>query len=234
MTREASNCTTATNYALEGDIKDKPSVPVIDGPEGANGPFLQLIPNRHTNIPDNILTKTHCKGFCTGEACGPERTVHTVRSFMIGCLSGKKAVETNTGLQKVDVTYDRSLVKKAIHIFRHPLDNIVARFHLEYKVQGERGNKQFAELLPRNSTGFHRWCAMDDRNRKLLESRFMDAKLKEKMRAIPCMNDFFRYVQWHNLAFALCRDMNIPTMLLHYHEYSEDYENGTNPIRRWN
>ncbi|KAL7572049.1 hypothetical protein ACA910_001700 [Epithemia clementina (nom. ined.)] len=233
MTREASNCTTATNYALEGDIKDKPSVPAIAGPAGENGPFLELIPNRDTNIPESILTKTHCKGFCSGEICGPERTLHTVRSFMMGCLSGKRAVETENGLEKIDVTYDKSLVKKAIHLFRHPLDNIVARFHLEYKVQGERGNTAFVETLPRNSTGFHRWCAMDDRNRELIESRFMDVQLKAKMRVIPCMNDFYRYVQWHNLAFAVSRDMNIPTMLLHYHEYSDDFESTRDRVLHW-
>jgi hypothetical protein len=42
MTREASNCTTGTNYALEGDIKDKPSVPAIPGKIGENGPFLEV------------------------------------------------------------------------------------------------------------------------------------------------------------------------------------------------
>jgi hypothetical protein len=42
MTREASNCTTGTNYALEGDIKDKPSVQAIPGSIGANGPFLEV------------------------------------------------------------------------------------------------------------------------------------------------------------------------------------------------
>lgn len=232
MTREASNCTTATNYALEGEIKDKPSIPVIDGPEGENGPFLELIPNRPTHVADSILTKTHCKAFCSGETCGPEQTLQTVRSFMMGCLSGARAVETNNGLEKIAVTYDRTLVKKAIHIFRHPLDNIVARFHLEHKVQGERGNKKF-DNFPRNSTGFHRWCAMDDRNRKLVESRFIDAKLKAKMRRIPCMNDFYRYVQWHNLAFTASRDMNLPTMLLHYHEYSEAMDKTRDRILDW-
>ena len=59
MTREASNCTTATNYALEGAIKDKPSVPAIEGPDGLQGPFLEVIPGRFTNLPTTILTKTH-------------------------------------------------------------------------------------------------------------------------------------------------------------------------------
>jgi hypothetical protein len=120
LVREASNCTTATNYALEGDIKDKPSVPAIQGPEGQNGPFLELIRGRHTNMPSTILTKTHCKGICAGKGCGPHGGIETVRSFLNGCLSGVKAVEKDGHIVTQKVRYDRTLVKKAIHIFRHP------------------------------------------------------------------------------------------------------------------
>ena len=120
MTREASNCTTATNYALEGDIRDEPSVPAIDGPAGVNGPWLELIRDRHTNVPSVILTKTHCKGICAGNDCGPHGGIETVRSFMMGCLSGVKAVKKDGKIVKEKVKYNPSIVKKAIHIFRHP------------------------------------------------------------------------------------------------------------------
>jgi hypothetical protein len=64
--RELTNTTTATNYGLEGDIKDDESVPVFQHSEdGYNGPFLELIPGRSTNIPKYILTKTHCSGVST-------------------------------------------------------------------------------------------------------------------------------------------------------------------------
>jgi len=226
MTREASNCTTATNYALEGEIKDEPSVPVVAGPEGNQGPWLELIPDRHTSIPrDFILTKTHCKGFCSGRYCGPEKTIHTVRSFMVGCLSGTRAVRNKRGgLDKISVTYSPDLVKKAIHIFRHPLDNVVARFNLEYNVQSAKGDGKYTALFPKNATGFRRWCALDDRNQGLLKSRFIDEPLRRKLSGVPCFNEFYRYAQWHNLAFSMSRDMNLPTMILHYHEYSDNFE----------
>lgn len=224
MTREASNCTTATNYALEGEIKDKPSVPVFQGPTGQNGPFLELIPGRHTTIPQNlILTKTHCKGFCNDPRCAVHRTVLTPRSFMLGCLSGLKAFETLDGLAVSEVTYSPKLVKKAIHIFRHPLDNIVARFHLEYNVRLASGQTKYVEYFPKNSTGFQRWCAMDDRNKGLSTHPLVDLELRRMMSRIPCRNEFYRYTQWHNLAFTMSRDMKLPTMLLHYHEYANDF-----------
>lgn len=231
MTRESSNSTTATNYALEGDIKDKPGVPVIEGDVGKNGPWLELIPGRATNIPKNILTKTHCLGYCSAETCGSDamtqtvKNVLTVRSFKMGCLLGTRAVETKEGLVKELVTYNQTLVKKAIHIFRHPLDNIVARFHLKYNVNAKAGNVEYTTKFPKNAIGFRRWCAVEDKSRALIESPFIDAKLRKAMEKIPCFNEFYRYIQWHNLAFATTQEMNIPTMLLNYQDYSTDFEN---------
>lgn len=57
LIRETTNTTTATNYALEGDIKDEESVPAIAGSE--EGPYLELIKTIKTTIPNKyILTKT--------------------------------------------------------------------------------------------------------------------------------------------------------------------------------
>lgn len=57
LIRETSNTTTATNYALEGDIKDEASVPAVQGSE--DGPYLELIKTIQTTIPEKyILTKT--------------------------------------------------------------------------------------------------------------------------------------------------------------------------------
>jgi hypothetical protein len=236
MTRDVSNTTTATNYALEGTNRHDPSEQAIPGPLGASGPFLELIPNLTTALPDTILTKTHCKGFCSGRKCNAEKTVHTVRSFMMGCLSGRRAVRnTKGGLSTVTVTYNPALVKKAIHLLRHPLDNIVARFHLEYNVQVGRGNTEYDKMYPKNVTGFHKWCAAEDAHDHIINSRFLivDHRLKEKMINIPCMNEFFRYVQWHNLAFAVSREMGLSTMILHYHEYADNFEKTRDKVLDW-
>jgi hypothetical protein len=222
MTREATNCTTATNYGLEGEIRDKPSVQAIQGPAGVNGPWLELLRSKTTRIADTILTKTHCKGFCSGGSCGAEKTFHTSRSFMMGCLTGNQGVISGKGLRLIDKTYDKSLVKKAIHIFRHPLDNVVARFHLEYNEKRDAGNTQYTKKFPKNVLGFRRWCYLDDHNRGLVRSRFVDPRLRDFMLQIPCFNEFYRYTQWHNLAFETTRTMNLPTMLLHYHEFSDN------------
>ena len=109
----------------------------------------------------------------------------------------------------------------------------MARFHLDYHDQTAAGNKKFAELFPRNATGFRRWCEMDDHNKFFLKSRYTDKKVRQRMAVIPCMNEFYRYVQWHNLAFDTSRYMNVPTMMLHYHEYSDNLEATRDRILDW-
>jgi hypothetical protein len=52
LTRETTNLTTATNYALEGDIKDEPSVPVHHS--SPQGPFFELIRGRNTTVPPKL------------------------------------------------------------------------------------------------------------------------------------------------------------------------------------
>lgn len=187
-----------------------------------NGPFLLLNHPKITRVPETVLTKTHC------HAVWPK---HTTRRFIMGCLSGQKAVMTeNSELVLLPVTYDPSLVTKAIHIFRHPLDNIVARFHFAYN---KKGNQTFHDLYPNNATGFQRWCESEDKDLRLFQSLSFDDRLTDKMKGIPCRNEFFRYVQWHNTAFSAMRDMALPTMILHYHEYQDDYQGTRDRILAW-
>lgn len=227
MTREVSNCTTATNYALEGDIRDRPSVPAIPSVDGINGPWLELIPNRTTSIPKYILTKTHCGGFCS--YCPSDWFIETPRSFQIACQSGTQAIETAKGkIKQKLVIYDSKIVKKAIHIFRHPLDNIVARFHLDCKKQTRSGNlkndSHWPELLPRNRVGFHQWCNfLDGRTPEFLDLHWIDRRLRQRMDKVPCRTEFFRYIQWHNNAFTTIHNMGISSLTVHYGDYETHF-----------
>lgn len=64
---------------MEGDIKNAESVPAFKGDTEGDGPFLELIPGRHTTIPKLILTKTHCAGVSTSYT--PTSYIETPRSF---------------------------------------------------------------------------------------------------------------------------------------------------------
>ena len=123
LCRELSNMTTATNYGLEGEIKDKPSTPLY--PENPNGPFLEIIPNEITVLPTKfILTKTHCDQAAICENCLPNKFIVSRETFLKGCLFSKKGVWKNVSdsreleIELIKVWYSISVVKKAIHLIR--------------------------------------------------------------------------------------------------------------------
>lgn len=121
-------------------------------------------------------------------------------------------------------TYDVGQVAKAVHLVRHPLDNIVARFHLIHNRHKRKNNTNWTTRHPYNQTGFAMFCKSLDARSQLRTQRWIDAKLASLLDKVPCHEDFFRYVQWHNLAFSMTRDMAIPTHVIHYQDYRDDLE----------
>ena len=61
----------------------------------------------------------------------------------------------------------------------------------------------------------------------LSQYRWVDQTLADTFVSVPCHQEFFRYVQWHNLAFTVSRDMGLPTLIIYYHDYNEDLETAT-------
>jgi hypothetical protein len=127
------------------------------------------------------------------------------------------------------VSYSSDLVKKVVHIFRNPFDNVVARFHLDRKLQAQ-DHPDWLDTYPNNREGFRKWCEqLNDSAAPVLSSiRWVDQSLMDAMKGVPCMSEFYRYIQWHNLAFSLTSDLQIPCMLLHYEDYSTRFEDVTN------
>ena len=90
-----------------------------------------------------------------------------------------------------------------------------------------------------NSMGFKNWCTEKDRsssllgqlisargdNKPLLGPRSReddDQKWIDLLSDIPCRQEFFQYVQWHNLAFSMTEGLlRIPTMVIHYNDYRD-------------
>lgn len=228
LVRELTNTTTATNYGLEGDIKDEPSVPAFN--HGINGPFLERIPGRYTNIPPLILTKTHCGGFST--SLNPTSYIETPRSFLKSCLKGKRGVYSSDSKSVAthSVWYSQDLVKKIVHIFRSPLDNVVARFHLKRKRFTARKNKKWLHDYPDNKLGFHKWCKSIDDSQQLARTRWIDRELGEAFLGVPCHAEFYRYVEWHNYADGVKMDLGIPTMVFYYEDYSTRFDDVTEEL----
>ena len=177
--------------------------------------------------PRYILTKTHCLGYGLG-SCPYDGKEFSLSSFRKGCLS---SLENNF------VGYPLAMVHKAIHIMRHPLDNVVARFHhVSKNINNEDNNNNDNKNSTNNRTvlvgpnpnrtSFEAWCHEQDQadaNRCTKHPWPLPLERAKNATVVPCYLEFFRYVQWHNHAFDVL-DRYAHRIISPFHFYYEDYE----------
>lgn len=254
LIQSISQTTTATNYGVEQSGYST-SIPIK--PNLTEGPFFRF-PKR--NYSKYILTKTHC-GACKPNSivyketkfglvisdtiftfvklrtkldcsrCSPERYIVNAGRFGADCRSGNK-LENGKQLS-INQAYSSSLVKKAVHIIRNPFNNIVSRLRYQHKTWADRPDREeFLRLFQADQQGFRRWCQfLDYSTRKTFTSDLLDNKTKELYPLIPCPAEFYRYVQWHNLATEITeKRMRIPVLSLFYENYTESYNDTVNQL----
>ena len=213
LVRDVSQTRTASNYADETPVGAQGVKEAVYADQ-PTGPFWILDEDRsqHGETPPLVLTKTHCGIRCN--PCSPEEMAETTYSFRRRCLVTKWT--TAQGNHQYS-TYPDDRVRKAVHLIRDPLDNVVSRFHL---INAQTGNKYAA-----NNLGFLKYCMSIDFQYIDSETKYMhfgQNKVLSALWKVPCHADFLRYVEWHNLAFAVQTDLQLDTMVLHY----EDFGNG--------
>jgi hypothetical protein len=203
------NVSTASNYAL--DWKEDEVFPVR--PEFTDGPFVH---HPEKKWPENyILTKTHCAGYCAD--CGPNSYIHSQKRFEEGCRS---AEYTKNG-EKVETVYAASVPEKAVHLFRSPFDNLVARMHLHAR---NHVDTETAGRFNNTRAGFAAWCAFADaktmakKDREMLPKDFVDL-----FGDLPCHIEWLRYTLWHNHAYQVTTDLQLPVHYLYYEDYTSNY-----------
>mmetsp|Transcript_7891 Transcript_7891/g.12338 ORF Transcript_7891/g.12338 Transcript_7891/m.12338 type:complete len:382 (+) Transcript_7891:246-1391(+) len=226
LVRHVTALSTATNYGEESEG----GLGIFD----SNKPPFWLDPHSissYSRPTKLVLTKTHCGGRC--ELCGPKTYIESPHSFLMQCLSGRGINDLNATKHVSNVMgYEKSLVRKAVHLIRSPFDNIVSRFHLEIhtskKEKARNHQRNLGSMLnyTEDSVGFRSFCAMLDQtyHNEEKHSRWIDDRAMSVMKDVPCRADIVRYVQWHNLAFVVTRDLGIPTMELHYEDYQTEFE----------
>jgi Sulfotransferase domain len=218
LVRDATKTDSASNYADE-----TPSglaglrLPVYDDlPEGPFWIKPEASPE-FTEPTEYVITKTHCGIRCT--MCPPEKYAESTYSFRRNCLKTKwvEVNETEGTSERVFSTYPPDRLTRAIHLIRDPFDNVVSRYHLERQLPGREAAK-----YPKTRKGFRAYCKSIDNLHKANEKRilFLDEDLLEVMQVVPCHADFFRYIEWHNLAFVTTRDLQLHTYVLHYDWYT--------------
>lgn len=147
--------------------------------------------------------------------CNASKAVVDLESFLLDCRSGMRHFINKRGeSRKPLVSYSADVVHKAVHLFRNPFDNIFARFH--------HYTTNFDPKLPRSREGFLSCCQRADEMFGAMEqiSSHIDSKALEALENVPCRSDFFRYTQWHNLAFEVTDHLAIPNFVLYYENYS--------------
>mmetsp|Transcript_18069 Transcript_18069/g.27942 ORF Transcript_18069/g.27942 Transcript_18069/m.27942 type:complete len:393 (+) Transcript_18069:58-1236(+) len=211
MVRSLSKKPIGTNYKKEGTAE-----PVYD--DSPNGPFfLRTKPDDPVNMPNFLLTKTHCAGI--NSHC--KTAITTPQSFLKGCCTAVEA-------------YDAALVHKAVHLFRDPFDNMVSRFHLYLKqLQKQADNStEDVKMYSKSEQGFREYC-------DAVKSKFhsnsnvpglTDPAILDSFKSVPCYFDLFLYVQWHNNAFETIAELDLPTHKIHYESYDSHYNKTVNGL----
>jgi hypothetical protein len=234
MAQIASNQSAVSHYGRDSGLKDgvHRNVPLSlfkNKPESSN-----LISYPRRKMPTSyVLTKIHCGGECM--VCGPDGYIETLQSFK--CLfSHSHSYDEVVPLKKdsplkeyFEFTYSEDMVKRAVHIIRDPFDNIVSRFHWHNR---HSKDEKWTQNYPSNSTGFRNWCQhIDSANRPQEEtSRFFSKEMRTLFKQIPCHGDFYKYIQWHNLAAETRNNMDLPTLVVHYENYAKNLKQTLNEL----
>ena len=227
MVKKVTGRNTASNYGSEsrGDDGMSASVLAHNGTAAEGPPFWINPTSLSLSRPSKgfILTKTHCGSRCNN--CSVSKYVENHALFLQHCLEGRyNIIDHNGQLTEKLGSYEKALVKRAVHLIRDPFDNVVSRFHLHYKNLVKKNKTDHIAAYPRTREGFRRFCYdmgklyySEEEHSKIYTDVF------DTVKNVPCHADFYRYIQWHNLAFTTTLDMRIPSMIVHYENYTDNF-----------
>ena len=211
-----SGYNTASNYD-DGLSHGGTKTPIWD--KLSNGPFYSASSNQNwTKTPTGfVLTKTHCGSYCLW--CRSTEYISTAAQFSRSC---GRTSHVPQGDNKPKIGhYNITLAKRAVHIIRDPFSNIVARFHHHIKSLAHQNETNSYTL---DEKGFRTMCSeLDAKLKEDIASSPFFRDVKDLVKVIPCSSDFYRWTQWHNLAHITTYDLGIPTLIIHYENYTHNF-----------
>eukprot|EP00584_Thalassiosira_punctigera_P020580 CAMPEP_0172563944 /NCGR_PEP_ID=MMETSP1067-20121228/102417_1 /TAXON_ID=265564 ORGANISM="Thalassiosira punctigera, Strain Tpunct2005C2" /NCGR_SAMPLE_ID=MMETSP1067 /ASSEMBLY_ACC=CAM_ASM_000444 /LENGTH=403 /DNA_ID=CAMNT_0013354493 /DNA_START=264 /DNA_END=1475 /DNA_ORIENTATION=- len=235
---------TATNYGQEkyvqggrseSQMQNRKSVSVLtDNPIPSwsvyNGNGLELM-GKAMKPPTKgyVLTKTHCGGYCFECFVGSQsKDTQDTQAFFKECGKGQYVTQNITSgkFHAIEGYTPREKIARAVHVIRDPFDNVVARFHYHReKTKEQAGSEPWLANYPNTRDGFRNFCNDLGAKWRAKEKRSVIYKgnMFELVKDVPCHSDFFRYIQWHNMAFATTADLGIPSMVIYYENYAENF-----------
>lgn len=231
--------TTATNYGHiveEANLVNRrnfyESEPVFH--DRINGPFIFA---NYIPLPSKtaIPTLTYCGGYCA--RCYPGRYVMKRDQFMKQCLTGTRfrpsdANSGDNGFGWTDaVQYDGALVKKAAHVARDPFDIVQNRFLYYSNVYA--GELDWSQKYDQNRNGFLAYCNDLSSAQRTYEEDWYDAEIFEASLGVLCYAEFYKLIQWHNLACETTEYMfpeaeNVK--VVYYEDFYNNFEQGARDL----
>ncbi|KAL7575230.1 hypothetical protein ACA910_018713 [Epithemia clementina (nom. ined.)] len=201
--------------------------------------------NNHDDDTIWIATKTHCAAYCM--QCPPRQyVIRSTSDFLRACRSGAvrtshdqdesstpRATTTTTTTTTMFLYPSNLAVQKAIHLIRNPFDNLVARWHLSQKLEIKRwrSSPSTFSTTSRSTTDRNRhhfgssfagWCrALDAKaaREELAADSMLPPDFVDRYQAVPCHVEWFRYIQWHNMAYWMTtQQLQIPVHYLYYEQ----------------
>jgi hypothetical protein len=211
---EMTRSSAATNNVRE--IKYKGPF-ILARSDMKDGPFV-LEPEMGKPWPF-ILSKSHCAGFC--DSCKQNLSYADVSIFEKGCRS--TLIKRNGKMEASH--YNATAIKKLVHIFRNPIDNLVARMHLGIKRRRLRlgWSQESLSNFTDTKQGLLAWCHYVDSEFGSDPSYFPE-RARDMFADVPCYSEMFRYVQWHNLAIQMIEQYGVPAHNIFYEDYETKYD----------
>ena len=218
LVQAVSGYNSASNYGNdEGTGTNTP----IWKEELPNGPFYSKIgDDKNLTIPPTgfVLTKTHCGSYCFWECDKSIEYISTPTRFSQNCGRTSYVPKDDTSIKQIlqRGQYSASLPKRAVHLIRDPFSNVVSRFHHTMK-----------KFIRQNETTYN--YPLDRKGFRTLDAKMKDVYLpyykdvKDLAKVIPCSSDFIQWTQWHNLACVTTYDLNLPTLIVHYENYTQNF-----------
>lgn len=152
------------------------------------------------------------------------------KAFGRGCQS----ISFDIDGEKEWAIYSKQLINRAVHLFRSPFDNLVARMHLGIKRRKDDFKWTEEQLAPFTDdlAGMKAWCKHADSilqgdMAELMRARNVPRQVWENL---PCHTDWFRYVMWHNKAIEYLDSLGIPVHVLYYEDYTTRYDDAVKDL----
>lgn len=193
---------------------------------GNAGPALST-GHRLSPPTTKILTLTQTHGTCHG--CHPKDYMRNKDEFRKRLWSS--SIVENGKIEHVE--YDVADVESGLHLYRYPFDNVLLRYWSERERKHVTNHNGWVRRYGAHVEGLRRWCdEMDDHWRET-ERAWYSADLFALAEDVPCHQEFYKWVAYHDNVDMVERGANLPMRTLRYEELYDHYHLTVRKLLDW-